>query len=105
MGEVDGLCECEELGLELLFGDVCADDLVFNFAIFEEEKERDGFDVVFHGEVAGFIDVDLADFCLAFDFAGELVEEGGDHFTRAAPFRPEIYEDGLVGVDDFGLKI
>lgn len=91
-----GSGERQKFGLELVLGDVRADDLVFHFAVFEKQQERDGFDVVFHREVAGFIDIDLADLRLAFDLAGELVENGADHFAGSAPFGPEINEDRLV---------
>lgn len=97
--------EGEQLGLELVFGDVGANDLILDLAIFEEQQKWDGAHAVFDGEFAGFIDIDLADFGLAIDFGGELIEDGTDHFAGTAPFRPEVDEDGDGGVDHFSLEI
>ena len=87
------LRESEELLLEHVLGYVGAYNLILDLTILEEEEEGDGFYVVFDGELTGFIDVDLADLCLAFDICGELVEDWAYHSARAAPFCPEIYED------------
>ena len=97
--------EGEKLGLELLLGGSGTNDLVLDFAIFEEEQERDGADIVFDGEIAGFIDVDLADFCLSGDFLAKLIDDGADHFAGATPFGPEIDQNGDIGIEDFGLEI
>ncbi len=100
-----GLSESEELGFQHVFGDVRADDLIFHFAVFEEQKKRDGFHVVFHREVAGVVHIDFGDFRLAFYFCGELFKYGTDHFARSAPFGPEIDKNREIGVDHFGLEI
>ena len=88
----------KQFGFELILGDIRSDDLVFHFAVLEEKEEWDRADVVFHCEISCIIHVDLGNLRLAIDLAGELVKDGADHFARAAPFRPEIDEDGLVGV-------
>jgi hypothetical protein len=97
--------ECLELRLELVLGDAGADDLVLDLAVLEEQQQGNGADVVLHGEVARVIDVDLADLGGCSDFGCDLVDHRANHFAGAAPFGPEVHEDGHVGVDDFGLEI
>jgi len=97
--------QSEKLGLELILGDAGADDLVLHFAVLEEQEEGDRADIVFHCEVARVVDIDLADFGLIAEFAGELIDDRSDHFAGSTPFRPEIDEDGHGGVDDFGFEI
>jgi hypothetical protein len=96
--------KCEELGFEHVFGDVGSDDLVFHFAVFEEQEKWDGFHIVFHREATGVVHIDFGDFCLSFDFSRELFENGTDHFARSAPFGPEIDKDREIGIDHFGLE-
>ena len=84
----------EELGLELVLGDVGSDDLILDLAILEEQKEGDTANAVLRRQFAGVVNVDLADLGLAFKVGGDLVDDGADHFARAAPFGPEIDEDG-----------
>jgi hypothetical protein len=100
-----GLSQCEKLGFELFFGNVGTDDLIFHFTVFEKQEQRDGFYAVFHSKAAGFIYIDLGDFCLTFDLGGELLEDGTDHFARTAPSCPEIDENREIGIDHFGLEI
>ena len=97
--------QSEQLGLELILGDAGADDLVLHFAVLEEQEEGNRADIVFHCEVARVVDIDLADFGLIAEFAGELIDDRSDHFAGSTPFRPEIDEDGHGGVDDFGFEI
>ncbi len=89
----------------MILGDAGADDLIFHFAVLEEQKEGNRAYVVFHREVACVVDIDLADFGLIADFAGKLIDDGSDHFAGAAPFGPEIDENGHGGIDDFGIEI
>ena len=95
----------EEFCLELIFGDAGADDLILHFAVLEKQEKRDRANVVFDREIASIVDVDFADLCLVAEFSGELVDDGPDHFAWAAPFGPEIDEDGHGRVDDFGIEI
>jgi hypothetical protein len=99
------LSKREKLRLQLLLGDVRSDNLILHLAVLEEQEQRNRANIEFHSQVTGFIDVDLSNLRLSLDFTGELVEDWADHFTRATPLRPEVHEDGLVGVDYFGLKI
>ena len=89
----------------MFFGDAGTDDLVFYFAVFEEQEKWDGLDVVFHSEVAGVVDIDLANFSFAFDFAGDGIDDGAEHFAWATPFCPEVDEDWHIGIDDLGLEV
>jgi len=97
--------QSEELGLELILGNAGTDDLVLHFAVFEEQEKGNGAHVVFHCEVTCVVDVNLADFGLIAEFAGELIDDRADHFAGAAPFGPEIDENGHGGIDDFGVEI
>ena len=99
------LGECEQFGFQHFLGDIGTDDLVFHFAVFEEQEEGNGFDIVLDGKIASVIDVDLGDFGLSLDFTGELLKDWTDHFAGAAPFGPEIDKDREIGIDHFGLEI
>jgi len=95
----------QQFRLELVLGDAGTDDLVSHFAVLEEQEQRDGTHVVFHGEIAGVIHVHLANLRLAIEIGGDLIEDRADHFAWTTPFSPEIHEDGHVGIDYFGLEI
>ncbi len=41
---------------------------------------------------------------LAFEFAGELLEGGHHLLARAAPFGPEVDDDGACGPHHFGIE-
>ena len=86
-------------------GRACADDLVFHFAVFEEKEERDGSHVVFRGQTLSVVDVDLADFETVANFAGHFVQNRSDHLAGAAPFCPEVDENGFVGLFNFSGEI
>jgi hypothetical protein len=82
--------KCEELGLELFFGDICTHNLIFNLSVLEKQEQWDGTDIVFYGQLTRIVHVDLGHLCMTFDLAGELVENGANHFTGTAPLCPEI---------------
>ena len=50
------------------------------------------------------VDVELHDLQVL-ALAGDLLEHGRDDAARAAPGRPEVDEDRLVGLDDLGLEV
>lgn len=91
---------------DLLFGDG-ADDLVGYLAALENQQGGDAADIEFSGGVLVVVHVELDDLELAGVFAGDFLDGGREHVTRAAPVGPEIDHDGLVlaRVDDFRLKI
>ena len=47
---------------------------------------------------------DLGDKVTVAKIVGDLLERRSDHPARAAPFRPEIDEDGAVSAEDIGWK-
>jgi len=51
------------------------------------------------------VNVDLGDTGLAVVFGCQFVEHGAQHLAGAAPFSPEVHEDGLGGLDDLRVKI
>ena len=80
-----------------------ADDLVDRLAVLEKDEGGDAADAVLHGNVGVVVHVDFGDVELAVVFEGEVVDGGGDHFAGAAPFGPEVHEDGEVGAFDLGF--
>src|ERR1041385_9122841 len=45
------------------------------------------------------------DFHTAGVVGGDFVEHRRDHLARAAPRRPEVHDDGHVGVQNFALEV
>ncbi len=97
--------EGQQLGFELLLGDIGTNDLVFDLAIFEKQEQGDGADIVFHRKFAGVVHIEFANLGLSLQIRGNLVEHGAYHFAGAAPVGPKIHEDGQIGIDDFGLEV
>ena len=60
----------------MFLGDTGTDNLVFDFAAFEKEQQRDGAHIVFDGQITSAIDIDLADFGAVADFISELIDNG-----------------------------
>ena len=50
------------------------------------------------------INVDLDDFCAAYGSIGDLIDDWSKLDARATPRSPEVHENGLFGLDDFGLE-
>ena len=59
-------------------------------------------DGVATGDLGVGVDVDLDDLHRGAVRSGELLELGGHHAARAAPGRPEVDDDGDVGLEHFG---
>ena len=93
-----------EAGLEVAFA-LQPDHLVHHLALVEHQHRRDGADAVLAGQTGMVVDVDLADPGLVGIFAGNFVDQGAEHFARAAPLGPKIHEHGHGGEKDFGFKI
>jgi len=99
------LCQSQQLGFQLILGDIGTDDLVFDFTVLEKQQERNGTNAIFHGEITRLIHIDFADFGLSFDVIGELIDDRTDSFARSAPFGPEIDQNGNGRLKNFGLEI
>jgi hypothetical protein len=82
-----------------------AGDLIAQLAVFEEKQGRDGANVVLKRKALIFVHVYLRDLDCAGFFAGNLVQERGNHFAGTAPFRPKIDNDRLVALGHFAVKI
>ena len=95
----DGFEPFDDFGLGLN-----AEGFVFEFAVFEEEEGGDVADAVFDGEVGLFVDIDLDDSDGGAFFVSDFVEDGAEHFAGAAPFGPEVDDDGDGGLEDVGGK-
>src|SRR4051812_28438168 len=71
------------------------DDLIAELAVLEKEEGRDRADVIFHRKPLVLVDVDFRHFYGARLFLRDLVDQGRDHFARAAPVSPEIDQNRL----------
>src|SRR5690606_10676219 len=81
-----------------------ADDLVDRLAVLVDDHGRDVEDAELAGVLLVLVDVHLGDLDAVGFLSGDLLEDGADHATGAAPRGPEVHEDGLVGlVEDLGL--
>jgi len=69
-----------------------ADDLLDHLAVLENENRRDAADVIPPRRVHRFVHVQLHHFNLARVVVRDLRHRRRQHVTRAAPFRPKIYE-------------
>ena len=70
----------------------------------EQDHRRDALNAVFGRRVGIVVDVELHDGDPLGHLRADLLERRGDHPARAAPFRPEIDEDGLVGAENLLLE-
>jgi hypothetical protein len=53
------LSESKELRFELIHGYVCTNYLILYFTVLEKEKQGDRPNIIFHGQLAGVIDINL----------------------------------------------
>jgi len=82
-----------------------ANDLIGDLAAGKYQESRDGADAILGGQALELVDIDFANLDLLAVFRGEFIENGRDHLTGTAPFRPEIDQDGHGRFEDFLLKI
>ena len=75
--------------------------LVYYLAVLEHKQRRDAADAEFGRSLGVGVHVDFANDGFAFVLAGQLFYHRPNHAAGAAPLRPEVHEDWLVGVDDF----
>ncbi|KAG5728914.1 hypothetical protein E4T56_gene8934 [Termitomyces sp. T112] len=76
-----------------------------HLAALEDHQGRDRHHAVFGRGLRALVDVELDDLDLVAHRAVDLVEGGGDHAAGAAPFGPEIDDDGAVRLEHFGFEI
>ena len=76
-----------------------ADDLFDHLAALEEQQGGNPTDVELEGGVRVLVDVQLADQDLAVVVAGQFVDRRRQPAAGAAPFRPEINENGFAPAD------
>ena len=83
------------------FLDLClrhvADGLVHDLAVFHDHQRGDAGDAEFHGKLHFLVHVDLAHGDIL-PLLSDLLHNGADHPARAAPWRPEIQQHGLIAV-------
>ena len=79
-----------------------ADGRSLRLTALEENHRRDAHDAVTLRKPLLLVDVDLDEPQLP--LLGDLVEDGRDRMTRAAPLRPEVDEDRLGAFENFLLK-
>src|ERR1700694_1761853 len=89
---------------ELLFR-VIPDHAIGLAAVLEQDHRRDRADPEAPCRDRIGINVELGDLYLLALLICDLLENGGDHATGAAPGCPEIDQDRSLRFDDFGLEV
>src|SRR3982074_2725474 len=89
-----------ELLLEVLLG-VGADDRLDRLSSLEEDHRRDRKDLEASRCLRGLVGVELDD-PEVLTLCRDLLEHGGNDTARTTPGRPEVDEDGPLGLDDLG---
>lgn len=80
-------------------------DLIHNLAALEQEQGRDSTNRVFAGGIGVVVDVHLTHLELTVVGGGDLLNHRGQRFAGSAPFRPEVHQGGLIGLQYLRLKI
>src|SRR5476651_1833702 len=75
-----------------------------DLAVLEQQQGGDRADAVARRRHRVLVDIDLHHLELAAHVLGDLLERGADHAAGAAPFGPEVDEDGRIGFQDFLLE-
>ena len=86
-------CDAVEAGFEVALA-AQTDDLVGDLAVMEKQKRWNCANAIFAPERLLKVNVHFTDFHAASVFVSEFIQNGRDHFARAAPFGPKINEDG-----------
>ena len=73
---------------------VVSDQLVDGYAVFEEDDGGDAANVETGRGCGILVHVHLEDLHFAFELVGDFLDGGGEHPAGAAPFRPEVHENG-----------
>src|SRR5215204_6425166 len=76
-----------------------ADDLLHQLSALEQKKRRNPADAEAHRRRRVLVDVHLGDHHLAVVIVGQLVYGRREAAAGTTPFRPEINQDGLAGID------
>ena len=75
--------------------------LVHNLALSEHEHGRYGHYAEFFGEFRVVVHIDFPDDGFALVILRQFLNDGNQHFARAAPRRPEVDHHKVVGRNDF----
>src|SRR5476649_1973565 len=75
-----------------------------DLAVLEQQQGGDRTHAVARRRHRVLVDIDLHHLELAAHVLGDLLERGTDHAAGAAPFSPEVDEDGRVGFQDVLLE-
>jgi hypothetical protein len=98
-GEASG-GDAVEAGFEIALA-AQADNLIGNLALMKEEQGRDGADAILGCQGLLLVNVHFANSDAAIVLLGQLIQNRYQSAARAAPFSPEINEDGCAGFKDF----
>src|SRR5262249_60812216 len=74
-------------------------------ADFEDHQGGDRHHALFRRRLRALVDVELHDLDLLAHRAGDLVKRRRNHATGAAPFGPEVDDDGTVRLEHFSFEI
>src|SRR5688572_24346925 len=73
-------------------------------AVLEDDQGGDAEDAVSHRQLLVLVGVDLCDVDLPVVLVAEALDDGGDQPAGAAPWGPEVDEDGLVSVENLRFE-
>ncbi len=72
--------------------------------VFEDHEGGNTANAKFGGNVTVFIDIHFGDLQLALVTGSHFVQNGRNHFARAAPFCPKVDDHGLCRLQDICVK-
>src|SRR5690348_7497807 len=81
------------------------DEAVNFYAVLEKHHRRDGLDAIGHGRALVLIGIHLRKGDFPFIIIAQPLVDRRDSAAGRAPGGPEIYDNGNVGFENFGLEI
>src|SRR5471030_715685 len=82
----------------------CADLLRGNCAVLEQDERGNAAHSKLHRCRLMLVHIDLRDLEAVAVILGHFVEDRSNHLARAAPFRPEVEQDGFIRFRDILVK-
>src|SRR3989344_3007004 len=83
----------------------CSDEAVHRLASFKENERGDAHDVELPRGLGVFVYVHLHDLYFSFVLLREFLDDREHHLAGAAPWGPEVDENGNLRLEDFCIEI